>query len=139
MCFCLKSLWILFAVITLHVPVKALAETTEFLPPVSEAWDARAVVFIGDQANVSSLSKADTLVAPGKVKMRKIVAITLALTMGVFGVHRLYLGTATKVPVIYTVTLGGFGILPLSDIIAILTTKNWEVYFHNGRVFMWAK
>ncbi len=74
-----------------------------------------------------------------KIKPKKIIAITLAVTLGVFGVHRLYLGTATKVPIIYTVTLGGFGVLPLSDIIAIIATRKWDVYFFNDRVFMWAQ
>lgn len=75
-----------------------------------------------------------------KTTKRKIIAITLAVTLGVFGVHRLYLGTSTKVPIIYTLTLGGgFGVLVVSDIIAILATKNLEAFSPNEKVFMWAE
>lgn len=41
-----------------------------------------------------------------------------AVALWPFGVHRLYLGTEAKIPVIYTLTLGGgIGILPLIDTI----------------------
>lgn len=70
----------------------------------------------------------------------KAIAITLAVTLGVFGVHRLYLGTSTRVPIIYTITLGGgFGVLVVSDIIAIIATKDLEEYASEPKVFMWAK
>jgi TM2 domain-containing membrane protein YozV len=76
----------------------------------------------------------------GKRTKRKVIALTLAVTLGVFGVHRLYLGTSTKVPIIYTLTLGGgFGVLVVSDIIAILATKNLDAYSPNEKVFMWAE
>ncbi len=71
---------------------------------------------------------------------KKSVAIVLALTLGVFGVHRLYLGTSNKVPIIYTLTLGGgFGILMVSDIIAILATKDINTFSPSEKVFMWAE
>ena len=70
----------------------------------------------------------------------KAIAVTLAVTLGVFGVHRLYLGTSTKVPIIYTLTLGGgFGVLVVSDIIAIIATKDLEDYAPEPKVFMWAE
>ena len=70
----------------------------------------------------------------------KVIAVTLAVTLGVFGVHRLYLGTSTRVPIIYTLTLGGgFGVLVVSDIIAIIATKDLESYSPESKVFMWAK
>ena len=70
----------------------------------------------------------------------KAVAITLAVTLGAFGVHRLYLGTSNKVPIIYTLTLGGgFGVLMVSDIIAIIATKDINTYSPSEKVFMWAK
>lgn len=75
-----------------------------------------------------------------EIKKKKIIAITLAVTLGVFGVHRLYLGTATKVPIIYTLTLGGgFGFLVVSDIIAIIATKNMDKFSPNTQAFMWAE
>lgn len=75
-----------------------------------------------------------------EIKRKKFIAITLAVTLGVFGVHRLYLGTATKVPIIYTLTLGGgFGFLVVSDIIAIIATKNLDKFSPNSQAFMWAE
>ena len=73
-------------------------------------------------------------------KKNKAVAVTLAVTLGVFGVHRLYLGTSNKVPIIYTLTFGGgFGVLMVSDIVAILATKDINTFSPSEKVFMWAK
>ena len=69
---------------------------------------------------------------------KKITAIVLAVALGPFGAHRLYLGTTAKVPVIYCLTLGGgLGILPFTDIIAIIATKDIGKYEHNTKVVMW--
>lgn len=71
-------------------------------------------------------------------KNKKLTAILLAVALGTFGVHRLYLGTKPLVPVVYTLTLGGgFGILPLTDIIAILATPDISRYENNNQVIMW--
>lgn len=81
----------------------------------------------------------------GKLKLlaklpKKVTAVLLTVALGPFGVHRLYLGTEAKVPVIYTLTLGGgLGILPLLDIIAILSSPSLDVYVNNPKVVMWAK
>lgn len=81
----------------------------------------------------------DSLMPQIKPK-KKGIAITLAITLGVFGVHRLYLGTEPKTPVVYTLTLGGgFGVLMLADIIAIIASEDVNQYSPNNKVFMWAK
>ena len=68
---------------------------------------------------------------------KKWLAAVFAVTLGPFGVHRLYLGTSTKVPIFYTLTLGGgLGILPLIDLIAILTNDRHR-FTNNERVIMW--
>lgn len=68
------------------------------------------------------------------------VAAMLTVGLGLFGVHRMYLGTDMKVPIIYVLTLGGgLGVLPLIDLLAILFTKDLEPYKDNDKVFMWAK
>ncbi|MCB0783679.1 MAG: TM2 domain-containing protein, partial [Flavobacteriales bacterium] len=46
----------------------------------------------------------------------RLVSALLAVTLGPFGAHRLYLGTVPKVPIIYGVTFGGFGVLVLIDL-----------------------
>ncbi|WP_258543332.1 TM2 domain-containing protein [Parvicella tangerina] len=68
----------------------------------------------------------------------KVVAASLDITLGLFGVHRLYLGTSPQIPVIYTLTLGGGGFLVLSDLGVILFTKDLEQYADNPHVIMWA-
>ena len=70
----------------------------------------------------------------------RYTAVALAAALGPFGVHRLYLGTVPLVPVAYTLTLGGgLGILPATDIIAILATKDLTPFLNNSKVVMWAK
>ena len=69
----------------------------------------------------------------------RLVAALLALALGPFGAHRLYMGTTPKVPIIYGITLGGFGILAVIDLLHILFTSDLTPYRHNGMVFMWAR
>lgn len=68
----------------------------------------------------------------------KLVAASLDITLGLFGVHRLYLGTSPQIPVIYTLTLGGGGFLVLSDLGVILFTKDLEQFTDDPHVIMWA-
>jgi len=73
-------------------------------------------------------------------KNKKIVAAILAFPFpfGIVGLHRIYLGTAPYVPVVYIASLGGvFGILPFIDFCVILLDKDFERYNHNNKVFMW--
>lgn len=74
-----------------------------------------------------------------QTKHNKWVAAGLDLSLGLFGVHRLYLGTETHVPVMYTLTLGGGGILILADLGLILFSKDIEVYSNSQHIFMWSK
>ena len=69
----------------------------------------------------------------------KWIAAGLDLSLGLFGVHRLYLGTKPYVPVMYTLTLGGGGILILTDLGLILFSKDIETYSNSEHVFMWRK
>lgn len=74
-----------------------------------------------------------------KPKAKKLKAVLLAVFLGHFGVHRIYLGTTPNVPVVYSLTLGGgFGILPLLDIVAILSTDDLSQFSNNKQVFMWS-
>ena len=70
---------------------------------------------------------------------QRLVAATLALFLGPFGAHRLYFGTTAKVPIIYGITFGGFGILAVIDLGHILFTKDLSRYRDCDRVFMWAR
>lgn len=75
----------------------------------------------------------------GKKEPQRLVAATLALTLGTFGAHRLYFGTDAKVPVLYGLTFGGFGVLALIDFGQILFTKDLGAYRKNNKVLMWSK
>lgn len=88
--------------------------------------------------NENMLEAESTAIA--QPKAQKLKAVLLALFLGHFGVHRIYLGTEANVPVVYSLTLGGgFGLLPLLDIIAILSSKDLSEFSGNSHVIMWAK
>ncbi|MEO8066843.1 MAG: TM2 domain-containing protein [Flavobacteriales bacterium] len=70
----------------------------------------------------------------------RLMSVLLAIALGPFGGHRLYLGTGAKVPIFYTLTLGGgFGVLPTIDLFHLLLKKDLDPYRNNTQVFMWAK
>lgn len=70
---------------------------------------------------------------------QRLMAAVLAVTLGPFAAHRLYLGTDVKVPIAYGLTFGGFGVLVLIDLAHILFTKDLQPYRNNHKVLMWAK
>ena len=67
----------------------------------------------------------------------RLVAIALDATLGLLGVHRLYLGTSVKVPVIYTLTCGGGCVLWLVDLGLLIFSKDITPYMDNPNLFMW--
>jgi TM2 domain-containing membrane protein YozV len=71
---------------------------------------------------------------------KRVTAAILAFPFpfGIVGLHRIYLGTAPYVPVVYIASLGGvFGILPFIDFCVIALDKDLERYKENKKVFMW--
>jgi hypothetical protein len=68
----------------------------------------------------------------------RAVAIALDVTLGYFGVHRMYLGTDPKVPIFYTLSMGGGGVLWLVDLGVLIAHKDIDPYINNPRMFMWA-
>jgi hypothetical protein len=135
--------WIVFTLLILfsilNKNARAISNSIKFVEITESDDDLNALLFTSD----FSLSdrKEDSLKSlSNTVTKSKGVAITLAITLGVFGVHRLYLGTSNKVPIIYTLTLGGgFGALMVSDIIAIIATPDINTFSPSDKVFMWAK
>ena len=68
----------------------------------------------------------------------KFTSVIVIILTGPIGGHRLYLGTKPIVPIIYALTLGGgFGILPLVDLIYIISAKDIENLKNNDKIFMW--
>lgn len=67
----------------------------------------------------------------------RLVAIALDVSLGIFGMHRIYLGTDVKVPVFYTLTLGGGMVLWIADLVLLITADDITKYMNNPNVFMW--
>lgn len=88
---------------------------------------------------VNSSDSTDSVAIPHSEPKRGI-AIALTVLLGPLGGHRLYLGTDPKVPVLYTVTLGGgLGVLPLIDLAHLIVKGELSPYINNGKVFMWIR
>jgi TM2 domain-containing membrane protein YozV len=68
---------------------------------------------------------------------QRAIAIGLNVSLGLFGVHRMYLGTDLKVPILYTATIGGGGVLWLVDLGMLIAVKDLEPFKDNPNVFMW--
>ncbi len=83
---------------------------------------------------LSVSAEGDSLPPPSRA-----LAAVFALTLGPFGGHRLYLGTRPKVPLVYALTFGGFGVLAVVDLAHILFTHDLTAYQESDRIFMWAK
>lgn len=81
----------------------------------------------------------DSLIAKEPHPVSRALAAALAVTLGPFGAHRLYLGTTPKVPLLYGLTFGGFGVLVLIDLGHILFTKDLSAYQDSRQVLMWAR
>lgn len=84
--------------------------------------------------------KLITLLQQATVENKKVTAAVIALTLGMLGVHRIYLGTAPYIPAVYLFTFGGgFFVLPLIDLVMILTTKDISKFENNSKLLMWTK
>lgn len=70
---------------------------------------------------------------------RRFVAAVLCLTLGPFGMHRLYLGTTPAVAAAYSVTLGAIGIVPVVDFLLITFSKDISRFKNNDKVIMWKR
>ena len=67
----------------------------------------------------------------------RLIAIALDVSLGLFGMHRLYLGTDVKVPIFYTLTVGGACVLWIVDLGLLVFAKDIEPFIDNPNVFMW--
>lgn len=80
------------------------------------------------------------LIKKRQKKNKRVVAAILAFPFpfGIVGLHRIYLGTAPHVPVVYIGTFGGvIGILPFIDFCVLVLDKDFDRYINNKKVFMW--
>ncbi len=82
--------------------------------------------------------KLIALLQSATVENKKVTAAILTLTLGMLGVHRIYLGTAPYIPAVYLFTFGGgFFVLPIIDLIMILTTNDIAKFENNNKILMW--
>ena len=82
--------------------------------------------------------KLIALLQNATVENKKVTAAILTLTLGMLGVHRIYLGTAPYIPAVYLFTFGGgFFVLPIIDLVMILTTNDITKFENNNKVLMW--
>ena len=74
-----------------------------------------------------------------QVKFKRGKAIIFTVLTGLLGGHRIYLGTHHRTPIIYSITLGGLGILPLVDLVNIIFTKDLKKFEDKSQIIMWGK
>lgn len=97
---------------------------------------ANLVKFIQPQDSVV----VDSFQVSSELPKRKHVrakAIVFTILTGPLGGHRVYLGTRPGAPIIYAVTLGGFGILPLVDLAHLIFKKDISQFEQNQKIIMW--
>lgn len=75
--------------------------------------------------------------ANGEVKFKRGKAIIFTVLTGFLGGHRIYMGTHQRTPIIYSVTFGGFGILPIIDLLHLIFKKDISVYENKSQIIMW--
>lgn len=73
----------------------------------------------------------------GEVKFKRGKAIIFTVLTGFLGGHRIYMGTHQRTPIIYSVTFGGFGILPIIDLLHLIFKKDISVYENKSQIIMW--
>jgi TM2 domain-containing membrane protein YozV len=100
---------------------------------------AGKIVFRESDDNTFEMREAFRKGAFGSSENPRLVAIALDITLGVLGMHRLYLGTSLKVPIFYTLTLGGGCVLWVVDLGLLIFSKDIEPFKNNSHLFMWVK
>jgi hypothetical protein len=100
---------------------------------------AGKVFFTSDQDGTYSLRNWVLSEDSTRQDNPRLVAIALDITLGVLGMHRLYLGTNLKVPIFYTLTLGGGGVLWLVDLGFLIASRDIGPFLDNPKLFMWAE
>jgi hypothetical protein len=99
------------------------------------AWVKKAVF---KEMPDGSLQMRDAIVKrAAKGENVRLIAIALDVSLGLFGMHRLYLGTDVKVPIFYTLTVGGACILWVVDLGLLVFSDDIEPFMDNPNVFMW--
>ena len=134
---------IAFLLLLFYRQMAAVPQTVYLIDNTGTILDSAVVA--DDKLNLQDISEGRPnpvlqLLKKRQQKNKKIVAAALAFPFpfGIVGLHRIYLGTAPHVPVVYIGSLGGiFGVLPFIDFCVILLDKDFERYNNNSKIFMW--
>lgn len=97
----------------------------------------QAQLILNVHLELDVLMEDSTLAAPVKFKRGK--AILFTVFTGFFGGHRIYFGTHHRTPILYSITLGGLGILPLIDLVNIIFTKDLSTFENVPQIIMWGR
>jgi hypothetical protein len=122
---------IVFFLLVFFLSINSKANDVVKIP----AEELQIIIQLGDPNIVSDLDS----IAPREVKFKRGKAIVFTLLIGIFGGHRIYFGTHHRTPIIYSLTFGGLGILPIIDLIHIIFTKDLVRYEHKSQIIMWGK
>lgn len=96
-------------------------------------WESGLTEAQVQNISLGILQEADTVIFE---RRQRLTAILLNLTLGLFGMHRVYLGTDIWVPLFYTFTFGGGGVLWIADLMMLTFGKELSAYRNNGRLLM---
>ncbi len=103
-----------------------------FFTPNLKASDFEPLI-LSDSLEVDTVQHTEILTR----KHVRAKAIIFTILTGPLGGHRVYLGTRPGAPIIYAVTLGGFGILPVIDLFHLIFTKDLSKFEKNQKIIMW--
>lgn len=123
---------LLLVTLVLSLVCALSADAQRFKPDLTMV--GKAVFQVNEDGSISPRSWAAKKISKDNPRL---VAIALDVSLGVFGMHRIYLGTDVKVPVFYTLTLGGGMVLWIADLVLLITTDDITKYMNNPNVFMW--
>ncbi len=97
-----------------------------------------------EQVSVNQIADFTTLPSPQAQLSSKnpwvAWALTFTASLGVCGIHRLYLGSSTGIFILYFCTGGGCGIIQTVDwVVLLIGAINDDIrkYENNQKVFMW--
>ena len=113
------------------IPIKVSAQTDEIYNYSSDI-----------QLQIQENTDTNKIIVQKKSELKyreskRFMAAFLCLTLGPFGMHRLYLGASPQVAAAYSVTLGAIGIVPVVDLLLITFSKDISKFKNNGKVIMW--
>jgi hypothetical protein len=89
--------------------------------------------------NILEIHRIEGIEIGKKHTKKRWEAIVITLLAGPIGAHRIYLGTEAKTPILYTLTLGGLGILPLIDLGHLIFKKDFHSLENNPNIFIFQK